>query len=82
MFVVGFLLLVLYLIAMGIFSEQTAVRTTKFPPISDEEFLAKCDLGTNPKIALKVRRILADSLGLEYETIHPNASLVKDLDCC
>jgi hypothetical protein len=63
-------------------SESTAAFEKRFPPISDKEFLAQCEPGTNPEIALKVRRILSDSLGIEYERIHPNASLVRDLDAC
>jgi len=51
----------------------------QFPPISDEEFMALCDPGTNPAIALKVRRIISDQLGVEYERIYPSSSFVNDL---
>jgi hypothetical protein len=51
----------------------------RFPPISDEEFLARCSPGTDPEIALKVRRIIADSLGIEYERIHPSMRFVEDI---
>jgi len=54
----------------------------RFPPISDAEFVARCRPGTNPEVALKVRRIIADALGLEYERVHPDARLIADLDCC
>ncbi|MSU76720.1 MAG: hypothetical protein EXS16_01360 [Gemmataceae bacterium] len=46
----------------------------KFPPISDAEFVAMCKPGVNPEIALKVRRIVADSLGLSYKQVYPSAS--------
>ena len=51
----------------------------RFPPISDAEFLARCKPGTNPGVALKVRRILVDHFAVEYERIHPDTSFVDDL---
>lgn len=51
----------------------------RFPSISDAEFLARCSPGTDPEVALKVRRIIADALGVEYEWIHPSARLMEDL---
>jgi hypothetical protein len=51
----------------------------RFPPISDEEFVARCGPGTNPDIALRVRRIVADTLGVEYARIYPSSSFVNDL---
>jgi hypothetical protein len=51
----------------------------RFPPISDAEFVARCGPNTNPKIALRVRRIVADQLGVEYDRIHPSSRFVDDL---
>lgn len=51
----------------------------RFPPISDEEFLARCGPGTDPEIALGVRRIVSEKLCIEYERIHPDASFMDDL---
>jgi hypothetical protein len=51
----------------------------EFTPISDAEFMALCPPGTNPAIALKVRRIVSDSLGVEYERIYPSSSFANDL---
>lgn len=51
----------------------------RFPPISDEEFVARCRPGTNPTIALKVRAIVADQLGVEYARIYPSSRFVQDL---
>jgi hypothetical protein len=51
----------------------------RFPPISDAEFVARCGPGTNPNIALRVRRIMADQLGVEYDRIYPSSRLVEDL---
>jgi hypothetical protein len=49
-----------------------------FPPISDEEFLARCPTGTNAAIALKARRIAADRLAVEYERVYPSSRFVGD----
>lgn len=51
----------------------------QFPPISDDEFLARCTLGTRPEVALKVRRIVAHSLAVPYEQIYPSTRFVDDL---
>ncbi len=51
----------------------------RFPPISDAEFMERCPPGTSPAVALKVRRIVADQLGIEYERIYPSSSFVNDL---
>ena len=51
----------------------------EFPPISDEEFVKLCRPGTDPKIALRVRRLLADYIGRPVESIHPDMSLTNDL---
>lgn len=61
-----------------------AIRTRapfdeRFPPISDAEFLALCRPGTNPKVALKVRRIVAEYFDIEYERVHPSMTFVEDL---
>lgn len=53
----------------------------RFPPISDADFLARCRSGTNPAIALKVRRIVSNQLGIQYERIYPSSSFVEDLGC-
>ena len=58
---------------------QRADFERRFPPISDAEFVARCDPGTNPDIALRVRRIVADQLGVEYERVYPSSSFVVDL---
>lgn len=43
----------------------------RFPPISDAEFLARCPPGTNPEVAIKVRRMVAAHFAIEYERAHP-----------
>ena len=54
----------------------------KWPPLSDDEFLARCSPGTNPQRALRVRRIISEQLGVPYEHIYPEQRFVEDLDCC
>jgi hypothetical protein len=65
--------------AMQLAARHAKAFNEKYPPISDEEFLARCTPGTNPCIALRVRRVLSESLGVEYERIYPESRLVEDL---
>ncbi len=51
----------------------------RFPPITDEEFMALCPAGTRPEIALKVRRIVSEQAGVEYERIYPSTRFINDL---
>ena len=72
--------IVVALIAGVLMERRRKVAFEKqFPPISDAEFMALCPPGTNPAIALKVRRIMSDQLGVEYERIYPSSRIVRDL---
>jgi hypothetical protein len=51
----------------------------RFPAITDEEFLAACPAGTDRFIALRVRRIVSEQLGIEYARLHPAMRFVEDL---
>ena len=51
----------------------------RFPPISDTEFMAKCGPGVSPRVAMRVRRIVADSLGANYDRLHPATHFNEDL---
>ena len=53
----------------------------RWPVLSDQEFLARCSPGVDPRVALGVRRIVAKQLGVAYERIHPDQSFVNDLGC-
>lgn len=60
-----------------------AVRERKrfneqFPPISDAEFMARCKPGTNPDVALKVRRIVSEHLAVEYARVYPESNFIED----
>lgn len=77
--ILGVVVFVLIIISASI---EGRIWEARFPPISDDEFMAKMPPGTNREIALKVRRIVAERLFIEYERIHPDSSFVRDLDCC
>jgi hypothetical protein len=62
-------------------TRKRAKFAERFPPISDAEFVERCPPGTSPKVALKVRRMVANQLGIEYERIYPSSSFVDDLGC-
>lgn len=51
----------------------------RFPPISDDEFMALCEPGTNREIALKVRRIVSEQLNIPYQQIYPTSRFIEDL---
>ena len=51
----------------------------RFPPITDDEFMALCRPGTSRAVALKVRRIVADQLGVDYDRVYPSSRFVEDL---
>jgi hypothetical protein len=51
----------------------------RYPPITDAEYLARCSPGVDPKVALKVRAIVAEYFGIPYERVHPSMTFVEDL---
>jgi hypothetical protein len=51
----------------------------KFPLVSEEEFVAACPQGTDPVIALRVRAIVSEQLGVDYSRLHPAMRFVEDL---
>jgi hypothetical protein len=82
MFLVGlFVALAVLFVALVARIEKRRRETfeARFPPISDEEFLARCTPGVRPEIALKVRRVLSEALNVDEERIYPSSRLVEDL---
>lgn len=55
-----------------------AVATSR-PPLTDEQFLARCRPGTRPEVALKVRKIISEQLFIPVEQIYPEDRIVEDL---
>ncbi len=53
----------------------------KWPPISEDEFIRRCSPGVDRERALKVRRIIAEQLGVDYERVYPEQRFVEDLGC-
>jgi hypothetical protein len=53
----------------------------KWPPISDDEFIARCHSGVDRDIALRVRAIVSKQLGIPYDQIYPKQNFVNDLGC-
>ena len=51
----------------------------RFPPIDDDEFVRRCGPGVNRDTALRVRRIISDQLGIEYERVYPEQRFAEDL---
>jgi hypothetical protein len=81
------MIVVLLLVTLGIFvvfqvliARRERQRSEKeFPPLSDAEFVARCTPGVDPDVALRVRRIVADSLGVSYEMLHPSTRFWEDI---
>lgn len=48
-------------------------------PMSDEQFIAACGPGTDPEVALGVRRIVSEKLCIPYEEIYPSHRFIEDL---
>ncbi len=81
----------LFIVCLAIFDEldrdtfpdqvDTPKFPDRFPPISDCEFMALCPPGTRPEIALRVRRIVSEQLGIDYDCIYPSSRFVEDLGC-
>ncbi len=74
----------LALLAAILFADRAGQKrfNDRWPPITDDEFLAKCSPGTSRDTALRVRRIVSEQLGVPYDRIHPDQDFVRDLDCC
>ena len=60
-------------------TKNAAAFKERFRPLSDAEFVARCTPGTDPHIALRVRRVLSEDLNIDPEDIYPSSRLVDDL---
>ena len=75
----------LWLIRKTIEAERRAVQraiaefNAAHPPMSDDEFLARCSPNVRPDIALRVRAVVSVSLGIEYDRVYPDT---KFIECC
>lgn len=73
------LFLVMMFISLLLQKRSTAKFNKHFPPIDDDEFIRRCRPGVNRDVALRVRRVVSNSLGIDYERIYPEQSFVNDL---
>lgn len=78
--IVVFLVVLIAVVIHAIF--EVKKFNENWPPIDDDEFVRRCPEGTDRETALKVRRIISEQLGVEYDQIYPEQSFVEDLDCC
>lgn len=49
----------------------------KWPAIDEDEFVRRCSPETNREVAIKVRKIISDVSGEDYEHIHPEQQLIE-----
>lgn len=77
--VIASVLLIALLVSLSLDRRKRLTIEERFPPISDAEFVARCAPGTSPEVALKVRSIVADALGVDYDRVYPSSRLMEDL---
>lgn len=70
------------LCVLGLRSHSVRKFDQKWPPIDDDEFIRRCHSGVDRTVALRVRAIVAEQLGISYDQIYPEQNFVNDLDCC
>ena len=75
--------LVLLVVAVVVIASHIQTRgwQEKWPPIDEDEFMARCPPGTDRVVALKVRRIISEQLGVDYNRVYPEQRFVEDLGC-
>ena len=73
--------LVISVIVVALLVVDEVPSRKKWPPISEDEFIRRCSPGVNRERALKVRRIISQQLGVEYDRIYPEQRFVEDLKC-
>ncbi|MCC9607320.1 hypothetical protein LOC69_15630 [Blastopirellula sp. JC733] len=56
---------------------KTSAR--QMAPISEDEFIRRCGPGVNRERGLKVRRIVSQQLGVDYDRVYPEQRFVEDL---
>ena len=78
---VGFVLVLVAVCIPSVIRGEAAKASfeERFPPITEDKFVAACAPGTPRFVALGVRRTIAECLGVDYERIHPSARLGADL---
>ncbi|WP_372721405.1 hypothetical protein [Novipirellula sp.] len=80
LWLIGILLVTIVLTAWW-FNSASTPSADQWTPISEDEFIRRCSPGVNRERALKVRRIIAEQLGVDYDRIYPEQRFVEDLGC-
>ncbi len=76
------LLLLLFVLIMLVFWATAGIPSKDhWPPISEDEFIQRCSPGVDRERALKVRRIISEQLGVDYDRVYPEQRFVEDLGC-
>lgn len=68
-------------IAALLYGRSEVPQSDRWPPIDDDEFVRRCTPGVSRDTALRVRRIVAEQLGVEYSRVYPEQRFVEDLHC-
>ena len=76
-----FIAAVILVLMASVSSTMSSSFNERWPPISDDEFLARCSPGTTRETALRVRRIISEQFGVPYDQIYPEQDFVNDLYC-
>ena len=76
---VVFVALLFRLLTLMEFESMSRGFNKRWPPISDDEFIARCHSGVNRDVALRVRQIVSEQLGVPYDQIYPEQNFADDL---
>jgi hypothetical protein len=81
LFAIPLLLAIGLIAAMISVLRQSFEMSKKWPPIDDDEFIRRCHPGVNRDVAIRVRQIVSEQLGVQYECVYPEQNFVDDLGC-
>ena len=77
----GLLLAIFYLVCTCFDQHQAVNFAEEWPSIDEDEFVRRCPPGVRRETALKVRKVISESLDVPYDQIYPEHSLIDDLGC-
>lgn len=85
-FISAIVLLVLEAIVVNLFATPAPIDFS-YPDLnnlseSDKEFLSRLPAKTDPRVALKVRQIVAEQAGADIDEVWPETKFVEDLGFC
>lgn len=75
---VGLCFVLAILIGIFVAIQRRNSPVTSLRPVSDEEFVRLCGTGTDPDVAIHVRRVVARVLGVDYKHMRPTDRFVED----